>query len=74
MTDVLKYLTILSLDWCFVSANLGFPCGLVVNSSLAKAGDAGSIPGWGISPGEGVVTHSSILACEIPRAEETGKL
>ena len=31
----------------------GFPDGLVVKNLSAQAGDAGSIPGSGISPGEG---------------------
>ena len=35
------------------------------------AGDTGSIPGWGRSPGEGNGNHSSILAWEIPRTEES---
>ena len=43
----------------------------------AKAGDADSIPGSGRSPGEGngkMVTHSAILAWEIPETEEPGRL
>ena len=32
---------------------LGFPCGSVVKNLPANAGDAGSIPEWGRSPGEG---------------------
>ena len=32
---------------------LGFPGGSVVKESACNAGDAGSIPGWGRSPGEG---------------------
>ena len=31
---------------------LGFPCGSAVKNVPAKAGDTGSIPGWGRSPGE----------------------
>ena len=38
----------------------------------ASAGDAGSIPGLGRSPGEGMATHSSILAWRIPWTEELG--
>ena len=38
------------------------------------AGDAGSIPGSGGSPGGGMATHSSILAWRIPRTEEPGGL
>ena len=32
---------------------MGFPGGSAVKSPSANAGDAGSIPGWGRSPGEG---------------------
>ena len=37
-------------------------------------GDLSSIPGSGRSPGEGMATHSSILAWEIPWTEEPGGL
>ena len=37
---------------CFWSWK-GFPGGSVVKNSPAKAGDSGSIPGWGSSPGGG---------------------
>ena len=36
--------------------------------------DLGLIPGWGRSPGEGMATHSSILAWRIPWREEPGGL
>ena len=52
----------------------GFPGGSVVKSPPANAGDVGSIPGSGRSPGEGNGNHSSILAWEIPRMEEPGGL
>ena len=32
---------------------LGFPCSSVGKESACRAGDLGSIPGWGRSPGEG---------------------
>ena len=32
----------------------------MVNNLPANTGDAGSVPGWGRSPGEGNATHSSI--------------
>ena len=35
-------------------------------SNLPTAEDLGSIPRWGGSPEEGMVTHSSILAWRIP--------
>ena len=44
----------------------------MVKNPPAKAGDSGDlglIPRLGRSPGEGMVTHSSILAWEIPRTE-----
>ena len=44
---------------------------------LANAGDSrdeGLIPGSGRSPGEGMATHSSILAWKVPWAEEPGRL
>ena len=46
---------------------------LVVKNPPANAGDirdVGSIPGLGRSLGEGMVTHSSILAWRIPWTEE----
>ena len=39
-----------------------------------NAGDIGSISGSGRSPGEGMATHSSIFAWEIPWTEEYGGL
>ena len=42
--------------------------------SAYNAGDPGSILGSGRSPGEGNVTHSSILAWRIPWTEEPGRL
>ena len=39
-----------------------------------NAGDPGSIPGPGRSPGEGMATHSSILAWTIPQTEGPGGL
>ena len=41
-----------------------------VKNPPANAGDPGSIPGSGRFPGKGMATHSSILAWEIPWAEE----
>ena len=39
---------------------------LAGKESTCKAGDLGSIPGLGRSPGKGKATHSSILAWRIP--------
>ena len=50
---------------------------LVVKNPPANAGDirdVSSIPRWGRSPGEGMATHSSILAWRIPWIEEPGEL
>ena len=50
---------------------------LVVKNLPANAGnirDASLIPGLGRSPGEGMATHSSILAWRIPWTEEPGGL
>ena len=55
----------------------GFAGGTVVKNLLASAGDtrdAGSIPGSGRSPEEGMATHSSILPWRIPWTEELGGL
>ena len=53
---------------------MGFPSGSVVKKLLAPAGEAGSIPELGRSPGEGIATHSSILVWTIPWTEEPGGL
>ena len=47
-----------------------FPCSLVGKESACNAGDPGSIPGLGRSPGEEMATHSSILAWRILGIEE----
>ena len=41
-----------------------------VKAAACNAGDLGSIPGSGRSPGEGNATHSSTLAWKIPWTEE----
>ena len=51
-----------------------FPGGSDGKASACNAGDSGSIPGLGRSPGEGNATHSSILAWRIPQTEEHGRL
>ena len=53
---------------------MGFPGGSVVKNPPASAGNVGSIPGSGRSPGEGTATHSSIRAWELPWTEEPGRL
>ena len=51
---------------------LGFPAGSEVKASACIAGDLGSIPESGRSPGEGNGNHSSILAWRILWMEEPG--
>ena len=51
-----------------------FPGGSVVKNIPANAGDAGSIPGWKDYLEKEMATHSSILAWEMPRTEEPGRL
>ena len=46
----------------------------MVKNLTANAGDTGLIPGKGRSLEKGMVTHSSILAWEIPWTEEPGGL
>ena len=55
-------------------SRFGFPGGSKVKASACKAGDPGSIPGSGRSPGEGNGNPLSILAWRIPWMEETGRL
>ena len=56
----------------------GFPGGSEVKVSASNAGDPGSIPASGRSPGEGngkpMEYHSSILAWRIPWTEKPGRL
>ena len=47
----------------------------MVKNPPTSAGDAGSVSGLGKSPGgEGMATHSSILAWRIPWTEDPGGL
>ena len=45
---------------------LGFPGGSDSEESACNAGDAGSVPGSGRSPGGGNGTHCSVLAWRMP--------
>ena len=56
------------------SSIAGFPGGSEGKAPARNAGDLGSIPGLGSSPGEEMATHSSILAWRIPWMEEPGGL
>ena len=49
---------------------MDFPGGSDDKESACNAGDLGSIPGLGRSAGEGMATHSSILAWRIPWTEK----
>ena len=51
----------------------GFPNSSVGKESTCNAGEPGSIPDSGSSPGEGNGNPSSILAREIPWMEEPGR-
>ena len=53
---------------------LGFPGGSDSKEAACNAGDVGSIPGLGRSPGGGHGTHSSVPAWRIPWTEEPGRL
>ena len=48
----------------------GFPRWLSAKESACQTRDVGLSPGLGISPGEEMATHSSILAWEIPWTEK----
>ena len=48
--------------------------GSVGKKSACNAGDLSSNPGSGRCPGEGMATHSGILAWRIPWLEEPGRL
>ena len=64
----------LSEVWGLLKASSGLPWWLSGKESACNAGDLGLIPGSGRSPGEGMATHSSILAWRIPWTEEPGGL
>ena len=53
---------------------LGFPGGSDSKESACNAGDPGSVSGLGDLLEKEMATHSSILAWEIPRIEEPGRL
>ena len=57
--------------WFCHPYNSGFPSSSDSKESACNAGDPGSIPGLGKSPGEGSATPSSILAWRIPSTEES---
>ena len=58
----------------FNATSVMLPWWLSCKESTCNAGDPGSIPGWGRSPGEGIGNQASILAWKIPWTEELGGL
>ena len=67
MSDAYTYLQVQCISIKTISlaiqAHKGFPCDSAVKNPPANAraaGDSGSIPGWGRSPGEGNGNYSSI--------------
>ena len=69
--DFLLHVGSLSLIPCCLRVNSGASDG---KASAYNAGDPGSDPDSGRSPGEEMATHSSILAWKIPWMEEPGRL
>ena len=57
-----------------IEVTQGFPGGSDGKESTYNAGDPVSIPGLGRSSGEGMASHSSILAWRIPGTLEAGEL
>ena len=72
--DVLKYLTNIIFGSAFCKYKPGLPVCRSGEQLTCQSRRRSFHPRVGKISWEGVVTHSSILACEIPRAEETGKL
>ena len=66
MTEQLHFLSLLPFE------GRDFPGGSDGKESTCNEGDLSSIPGLGRSLGEGMATHSSILAWRIPCTEEPG--
>ena len=58
----------------YPSYEFGFPGSSAGKESACNAGDPGSIPRLGRSPGEGNSYHSSILAWRISWTGEPGEL
>ena len=60
--------------WVKLGQEMGFPGSSTGKESACNAGDLGSVPGLGRSPGEGKDYPSRILAWRIPWTEEPGRL
>ena len=66
---------LLQLNELISGRSPGVGIGSEFKVSASNAGDPGSIPGSGRSPGEGNgISHSSILAWRIPWTEKPGRL
>ena len=72
--DICNFIMMSFLQYVTILYYRGFPCSSVSKESTCNAGDLGSIPGSGRSPGEGNGKYSSILAWEILWTEEPGGL
>ena len=70
LSDIKYHSFIKGLNYYFMD----FLSGSDGKVSAYSAGDLGSTPGSGRSPGEGMAIHSSILAWKIPWTEEPGGL
>ena len=62
------------LNWTELMLHLAAAAPGGLDKFACNAGDTGSIPGSGRSPGEGMATHSSILVWKLPWTEEPGGL
>ena len=67
---IFQYILFSSLPQTYYIPPIFRTCGSVVKNLPASAGDADLTPGSGKSCGEGMATHSNILAWEIPRTED----
>ena len=70
----LPWLHIICLFFYKVSTKQGFPGGADGKVSACNAGDLGSVPGWGRSPGEGHGNPLQYSRLENPWTEENGGL
>ena len=75
MTRIFLYAVLSPVSYCLSYGNsCGFPGGSVVKKSACNAGDPGSIPGLGRSPGEGNSEPLQYSCLENSMDEEPGRL